>query len=98
MKSAKSQAETFTFDIVVVPNARKTEFAGMHGERLKLKLHAPPVDGKANEEIIRFFSQTLGVAKSQVRISRGNLSRMKTVEVTGLDHAKVISIIGSLMQ
>lgn len=97
MKSAKP-TETFKFDIYIVPNASKTEFAGMHGERLKLKLHAPPVDGKANDEIIRFFAATLGVSKAQVRISRGNLSRMKTVEVSGLDHAKVISILGRLMQ
>lgn len=63
------------------PGAKRSEFAGFHGERIKIRLHAPPVDGKANTQLIAFLSKAFGVAKNAVKIESGELSRQKRVRV-----------------
>lgn len=68
----------------VQPRARRTEVVGRHGEAIKLRLAAPPVDGAANEELIRFLSNQLGVPRSAVTIARGRSGRRKTVVIEGL--------------
>jgi len=65
--------------------APKTEFKGMHGDAWKLHVAAPPVDGKANEAILRFIAQIAGVGKSGVRILSGLTGTTKIVEVDGID-------------
>jgi uncharacterized protein (TIGR00251 family) len=65
----------------IQPGARRNGFAGLHGHRLKLKLHAPPVDGKANAELIDFISDSFGTTKSAVTIIQGALGRSKTIRV-----------------
>ena len=50
----------------IQPGAKRTEFAGLHGDALKIRLAAPPVDGKANEALIKFIAETLGLARSAV--------------------------------
>ena len=77
----------------IQPGAKKTEFAGLHGDALKIRLAAPPVDGKANEALIRFIADTLGLAKSAVSLKSGQTSRRKVVEVQG---ASVASVVGLL--
>ena len=68
----------------VQPRASRTEVAGAHGGALKIRLAAPPVDGEANDELIRFLAKTLGVTKSAVTIARGATGRKKVVRVTGV--------------
>ena len=75
----------------VQPRARKTELAGRHGETIKIRLHAPPVDGAANEELVRFLAEALGVPRRAVRIAGGLASRDKTVEIDGLDAAAALA-------
>jgi hypothetical protein len=67
------------------PRARRTAITGRVGVAYKLDLKAPPVDGKANEECIRFFSEALDVPRSAVRIVQGTSGRMKLVEIQGLE-------------
>lgn len=69
----------------VQPRARRTEVAGLHGDAVKVRLAAPPVDGAANEELVRFVAERLGVARSAVRVVAGATSRRKIVEVDGVD-------------
>lgn len=69
----------------VQPRARRTEVAGLHGDAVKLRLAAPPVDGAANEELVRFVAERLGVARSAVRVTAGATARRKTLEVDGMD-------------
>lgn len=69
----------------VVAGASRTEFAGRHGEAWKLRVAAPPVDGKANAAIIRFLAQLTGLKAADVVIVTGQTSPAKTVEFTGLD-------------
>jgi len=64
------------------PGARTTAFAGLHGGALKLRLAAPPVEGRANAELIRFLATAFGVPREQVLLRRGANSRHKTVHIT----------------
>jgi uncharacterized protein (TIGR00251 family) len=70
-----------TLALHVQPGARKTEVAGLHGDALKIRLAAPPVDGKANAALIEFVADRLGLPKSAVRLASGQNSRRKTLEL-----------------
>jgi len=68
----------------VVPRARRSTVAGRHGDAIKIKLAAPPVDGAANAELIRFVAARLGVPRSAVTILNGAAARRKTLAVRGV--------------
>lgn len=61
------------------PKASHDQFSGQHGDRLKIRITAPPVDGKANKHLIQFIAKQFGVAKSSVSIITGELGKQKTV-------------------
>jgi len=65
----------------VVPRARRTEVVGRHGDAIKIRLAAPPVDGAANAELIRFVAARVGVPRGTVTITSGAAGRRKTVAV-----------------
>ena len=71
-------------ELHVQPGARVSEFAGRHGDRIKVRLAARAVDGKANEALIEFLAAHYGVAKRDVRITAGLKSRQKRVVISGL--------------
>lgn len=78
----------------VTPNARKSDYAGWGMDEkgrsvLLIKLGAPPVDGKANVELIEFLSQKLGCAKSQISLLRGEGSRQKVLELPQTAYANL---------
>ena len=77
------------FGVHVQPRSKRTEIAGIHGTALKVRLHSPPVDGAANEELILFLAAALGVSRRAVRIVSGQSSRIKTVEVEGVSPVSV---------
>jgi uncharacterized protein len=79
--------------VKVQPRAKQTGLAEKTGDTYKLRLAAPPVDGKANEACIRFFAERFGVALSAVRIVQGVSSRMKVIEIEGIDPAQVERIL-----
>ncbi len=76
-----------TLRLHIQPGAKKTEVVGLHGEALKIRLAAPPVDGKANACLIGFLADRLGVAKSSVRLVSGESSRAKRVRIDGVDQS-----------
>ena len=78
----------------VVPGASKSELAGKHGDAIKIRLAAPPVDGKANAALVVFLADKLGVAKSAVRVVTGDTSRLKLVEVDGIESAELARRLG----
>lgn len=82
-------------DVVLVlhvqPGAKKTEVAGPHGESLKIRLAAPPVDGKANDCLIAFLADVLGVAKSRITLLAGASSRAKRLRVAGTSAASTLA-------
>lgn len=73
----------------IQPGARKTEIAGAYGDALKIRLAAPPADGKANDCLIEFLAGTLGVPRSQVTLLSGAASRQKRVRVSGAEEQAV---------
>lgn len=75
------QAELILIDVYVQPGAKVSQVCGRHGERLKLKISSPPVDGKANQEVIEFFAQTLNLPKRLIEIVSGDKSRNKRVAI-----------------
>jgi hypothetical protein len=68
-------------DLHVQPGASRTGFAGRHGERIKVRLAARAVDGKANEALIEFLAEHYQVPKSRIRITSGLKSRQKRVVI-----------------
>ena len=75
------------------PNASKNEFSGLHGDRLKIRIKAPAVDGKANAAIIEFLSREFSVAKNQVIIEQGELGRQKTIRIQSPQKIPLESLI-----
>jgi uncharacterized protein len=80
----RETTEGVTFQIHVLPRSSRCALAGTRGECLKIKITAPPLEGRANEECIRFLADALGIKKNQLSIVRGFKSRDKTVAVKGL--------------
>lgn len=66
------------------PRASRTELAGRHGDALKLRVAAPPVEGAANEAVIRFLAERLEVPRAAVRLEAGAAGRSKVVAVAGI--------------
>lgn len=75
--------ERLTLRLHVQPGAKKTEVAGLYGDCLKIRLAAPPVDGKANECLLRALSDWFDVPLRQVSLKSGETSRRKVVEISG---------------
>lgn len=63
------------------PNASKNEFSGLHGDRLKIRIKAPAIDGKANAALIGFLSDEFAVTKNQIKIEQGELGRQKNIRI-----------------
>jgi uncharacterized protein len=74
----------------VQPGAKRTEIAGTHGDALKVRLGAPPVDGKANDCLLAYLAKRLGVPKSSVVLEAGATSRAKRVRVVAARAAATI--------
>lgn len=77
------------FEVHAKPRAKKSRVVGDRGDAIEIALAAPPVDGAANEELIRFLSRVLDVAKREIQLVRGESSREKLVAITGLTLAEV---------
>ncbi len=81
----REEAGDLLLALHVQPGAQRSGVAGVHGEggeqRLKLRLAAPAVDGKANAELVRFLAEAFGVAQRDVTLLRGATSRRKTVRI-----------------
>ncbi len=73
-----------TLAIKAIPNAPRTEVVGWLGETLKIKVHAPPVEGRANAALGEFLAETLGLPRRAITVLRGATSRQKLVRIDGL--------------
>jgi uncharacterized protein (TIGR00251 family) len=73
-----------TLALRVQPRASRDEVAGLYGDRLKLRVTAPPVDGAANEHVCRFLARLFGVPPSRVRLLQGMTGRDKLVALDGV--------------
>jgi len=89
-----TENKVLRFAVYARPRASRTEIAGSHGDALKIRLAAPPVEGAANAELVSFLAKKLGLAKSAVRLAKGERGRQKLVEVEGLDREQFVSRLG----
>ena len=81
--------------VKVHPRAKRTAITGRLGDAWKLDLAAPPVEGKANEECIRFFADLAGIPRRAVSIVQGAASRMKVIEIEGAAQEQIEQILST---
>lgn len=79
----RRQGDVLTLTLHVQPGAKRSELAGLHGEALKIRLAAPPVEGRANEALLKFIAKLFGVPVRQVELRQGGQSRHKVLAITG---------------
>jgi uncharacterized protein len=79
----------------VQPRASVARVEGVQGERLRLRVTAPPLEGAANAACIALLAQALGVRRSQVHLQAGEKSRDKLFRITGLTAAEVAAVLGT---
>lgn len=77
----------------VVPRASRTQVAGVHDGRVKLQVAAPPVDGEANDAIVRWAGKLFGVPRDAVVIASGATGKKKSLEVAGIDVAHAFACL-----
>jgi uncharacterized protein len=88
-KVPASTGQACTLELKIIPNAPRNEVVGWLGAALKVKIHAPALEGRANDELLAFLAETLGVPRRTVTLLRGDKSRQKVVQITDLDAATV---------
>ncbi len=82
-----------TFSVSVVPRASRSEIVGEHNGALRVRIAAPPVDGAANEELVRLLSRTLGVSRAAIEIKSGLTAKRKVVRVTDISSSALADLI-----
>ena len=92
---SKENEPSVTLSIRIQPRASKNEIVRMEGGGLKIRLTAPPVDGAANEALVKFLARSLGVSKSQVEIVSGHTSRHKVIRIDGLSSEDVDRLLNN---
>ena len=84
MVLTRDTPEGLIVNVRVVPRSDRDEVVGVHGESLKIRINAPPIDGKANDRLVRFLSAQLDIPVSGIQIIRGLTSREKQLLVAGV--------------
>lgn len=92
--SPSAAAPACRLEVKVIPGASRDEVAGTMGTAVKLKLRAPPVEGRANEALVEFLAERLGLPRRAISLERGETSRQKLLRVEGLDLAAVRTRLG----
>ena len=93
MLPIRQNEDGIVFTIMVLPRSSKCEIVGIQDDALKLKIAAPPVEGRANEECIRFLAERLGIKKARITMIGGHKGRRKTISIAGLNSHDLLAII-----
>jgi uncharacterized protein (TIGR00251 family) len=91
--AAPPAAKPVRIAVYVQPGASRTMSAGKHGDALKIRIAAKPVDNAANLALIEFIADTLGIARRQVRVVAGTSSRHKLVEIDGVSAERAVAAL-----
>lgn len=91
MSYARAVAGGVALDVLVQPRASRPRLGPIHGDRVKLAVTAPPVDGEANAAVIEAVAKALAVGRAAVTITAGHSSRRKTVAIQGVELAQVVA-------
>lgn len=87
----RQDGDNVLIDVLVQPRASRARVGPMIGDRLKVAVTAPPVDGKANAAVIKLMAKSLDVRRAQIDIASGTSSRRKTIRVSGLGRDQVLA-------
>jgi uncharacterized protein len=90
---AKRLPDGLLIAVHVQPGANETAIVGQHGDALKIRLAAPPVDGKANAALVRFIANTCGAKRADVALISGETSREKRLKITTTDADAVLAAL-----
>ncbi|MCB6182995.1 DUF167 domain-containing protein [Leeia sp. TBRC 13508] len=85
--------QTIVLTLYIQPGAKSSEISGEHGEALKIRLAAPPVEGKANQALIRFLSEKLAIPKQAITLLSGETNRNKRVQIIGLSVEAIENVL-----
>lgn len=83
-----------TLAVKAIPNAPRNQIVGWLGDALKVKVHAPPVEGRANEALCEFLADSLNLPSRAVTVARGDTARQKVIRIDGLDLETVKARLG----
>lgn len=92
-----SEPATSILSIKAIPNASRNEVAGWLGDALKVKVRAPALEGRANEELCEFLAEALALPRRSVTVASGEKSRQKRLQITGIDLLALQTRINALL-
>lgn len=84
-----------TLELKIIPNAPRNEVVGWLGTALKVKVHAPALEGRANDELMDFLAEKFCVPRRNITLVRGDKSRQKVIRIAGLDLVTIQSRLGT---
>ena len=93
MNFARVTDDGVALDVLVQPRASRPRLGPVHGDRVKVAVSAPPVDGEANAAVIELIAKAFGVSRSAVAVTKGQTSRRKTLAIRGIALAQVAAAI-----
>lgn len=80
--------------VLIQPNAKKNEVVGIYNDSIKIKIKSPPIDGKANETLIKFLSETLNISKKNITLLHGLTGKNKLIEITSkLTESQIVELL-----
>ena len=91
--SCRIESVSATLSVRIQPRSSKNDVTVMEDGSLKIRLTAPPVDGAANEALIKFLASELGIAKSQIEIVSGHTAKNKIIRISGIDQEEVRQVL-----
>ncbi len=89
----RKDGDDVILNLHIQPGAKQTEVVGLHGDALKIRLAAPPVDGKANDALVAFLAKKLGAGRTAVELVSGQAARAKRVRVAGITPTDVLKAL-----
>lgn len=89
----RASKEGLILEVVVAPRAKRSKFVGFHGGYPKISLAAPPIEGRANEELVSFLKELLGIPGRDIELIRGDASKRKAVLLRGISTEKVLQVL-----
>ena len=92
------ESELARFIVRVRPNARQNQLVGFKEGVLHIRIAAPPIEGKANEALVKFLSERFGVRKSRLSIEKGLTGKTKTITIRGLSQSQAMSQLEKLSE
>jgi uncharacterized protein (TIGR00251 family) len=94
MGPVEQTADGVRLRVKAIPRASRSEVAGIHGDMVRIRLAAPPVDGAANEELVRFLAETLSVSRTAILLVSGKTGRSKVLLVSGVAMEQAFQKLG----